>query len=970
MTTYYARKEYIYDNGDTIFSIPFSYIKPEHIVVLINGEDTKNYTYLNTTQIRVIETLNKGDKITIARTTPIDSRMVIFSDTSILDKDVLNLAQTQTFDAVQEIYDNNEVFKIETNNTLLVTRKELGDVIATNKEDTDNQIAANKAETDAQIADNKVDTDKQISALTASVNKQIADNKIDTDKQIVTFKQGVNTTISQNKADTDSQITELTASVNKQITDNKADTDKQIADFEQEVNTTVKTVKGVAENAVNIAEGAVNTANTATSTADSAVDIANTANTKSDKAVADTKTALNISKGANTKSDNAVTVANLADSKADNAITTANSATSKADSAITAANTAANKVDEFGKTIEVVKEAAEKVNALEESVEKAKTAAGEATQAAAQATQAAGDATEAAEAAVQALSSKQDVITDLATIRSGASKGATALQSIPSEYVTETELSKYHDNTKQNKLTFDTTPIANSTNPVTSSGVKTALDSKANSSEVVKTTGNQTIAGIKTFSSTPVITSTALNINNTNDVSLQKQGTNFIRKAMGGQLVLSASNASIYLRPKGDSVADKDKHVEIKTDGTVNATKFVGALQGNAATATKAAQDGSGNNIVNTYATKAALNAKANSSLSNLTDAGKQVIKDNSNSWNPPLLQPFWSDHILNRTDMLRSDTFSWQSGATYSNVYNELLSEYNNTSSTTKTDTVGSVTITYKLTPKGYKICDATQATNLTTLYNNVGIAWYYILDTTNKRFKLPRTKYGFVGLRDGVGGYVPESLPNITGSFYSATRIDPTTGAFTRSSRTEGFNGNNNNSGSYNTFDASLSSSTYQDNAPVQQRATQMYLYFYVGEYTQTAVEQTAGLNAELFNGKVDLNFNNMNPSQTAKNTIVEWGMPDYSAGISVTYPLSKNPFTAPCHGIFCAWGKPSNTTIRYVINEVKQEYLRLAELSGGSGGYQGRSIDLSKGDVMYFDEPYSVLNGCTFYPLKGAK
>ena len=38
------------------------------------------------------------------------------------------------------------------------------------------------------------------------------------------------------------------------------------------------------------------------------------------------------------------------------------------------------------------------------------------------------------------LAEKQDIISDLATIRSGASKGATALQSIPSEYVTETEL--------------------------------------------------------------------------------------------------------------------------------------------------------------------------------------------------------------------------------------------------------------------------------------------------------------------------------------------------------------------------------------------------------------------------------------------------------------------------------------------------------------------------------------------------
>lgn len=39
-----------------------------------------------------------------------------------------------------------------------------------------------------------------------------------------------------------------------------------------------------------------------------------------------------------------------------------------------------------------------------------------------------------------ALTKKQDEISDLSTIRSNAAKGATALQSVPSEYVTETEL--------------------------------------------------------------------------------------------------------------------------------------------------------------------------------------------------------------------------------------------------------------------------------------------------------------------------------------------------------------------------------------------------------------------------------------------------------------------------------------------------------------------------------------------------
>ena len=52
-----------------------------------------------------------------------------------------------------------------------------------------------------------------------------------------------------------------------------------------------------------------------------------------------------------------------------------------------------------------------------------------------------------------ALDSKQDVITDLETIRSGASKGATALQSIPAEYVTETELNA------KGYLTLATLPV-------------------------------------------------------------------------------------------------------------------------------------------------------------------------------------------------------------------------------------------------------------------------------------------------------------------------------------------------------------------------------------------------------------------------------------------------------------------------------------------------------------------------------
>lgn len=125
MTTYYARKDYTYEGGDAIFSIPFTYIKKSYINVLINDELTEQYTYLNSSQIQITTTLNNRDVVSIRRTTPIDEKLVVFSDTSILSKDVQNLAQDQVFDVVQEIYDNNITFGQIASNALDVANNAL-----------------------------------------------------------------------------------------------------------------------------------------------------------------------------------------------------------------------------------------------------------------------------------------------------------------------------------------------------------------------------------------------------------------------------------------------------------------------------------------------------------------------------------------------------------------------------------------------------------------------------------------------------------------------------------------------------------------------------------------------------------------------------------------------------------------------------------------------------------------------------
>lgn len=301
-----------------------------------------------------------------------------------------------------------------------------------------------------------------------------------------------------------------------------------------------------------------------------------------------------------------------------------------------------------------------------------------------------------------------------------------------------------------------------------------------------------------------------------------------------------------------------------------------------------------------------------------ITDKNGTTTESLITSYQEPLLSCKWSDHLLSDISWLRADTFSWQSGETYLSVYKHLLDDigyvrymipnddiqekfYRSPSDDTTmfawtnqystlytesefpengdnfyyhdqifgtvlstgaeagsgvvtptTETIGSYTITYYLADDGHKIVLADQETTAQNIFNESGVAWYYVLDTTNTRFKLPRTKYGFTGLRDSVGNYVPESLPD-----HNHSIIEYDYGG----SGHESFLYKENGSTQYTlqSTNASASNSTYQTNAPVQQRATQMYLYFYVGNFSQSATEQTAGLNSELFNGKVDLDGHN---------------------------------------------------------------------------------------------------------------
>lgn len=149
------------------------------------------------------------------------------------------------------------------------------------------------------------------------------------------------------------------------------------------------------------------------------------------------------------------------------------------------------------------------------------------------------------------------------------------------------------------------------------------------------------------------------------------------------------------------------------------------------------------------------------------------------------------------------------------------------------------------------------------------VPIHWYFVLDVENQRFKLPHTEFGFTGLRDSVGKDVNAGLPNITGTVAQmpaqTTTLDLSygTGAFgdtvTASSKTCNSGGTSQPTTQI-TLNASYSNSIYGNSNTVQPPATQMYLYFYVGNYVEQAIEQTAGLNTELLNDKADTDLSNV--------------------------------------------------------------------------------------------------------------
>lgn len=246
-------------------------------------------------------------------------------------------------------------------------------------------------------------------------------------------------------------------------------------------------------------------------------------------------------------------------------------------------------------------------------------------------------------------------------------------------------------------------------------------------------------------------------------------------------------------------------------------------------------------------------------------------------------------------------------------------------------------VDLLFKRTPKGYKITTSDFEVGLNNMYDTDGIAWYYVIDVVNGQFKLPRTKFGFEGVRTAVGDTIEAGLPNITGNLYGGTYGGD--GVF----KTEGNdpNGAADLDTKQVSFDASRSSSIYGNSNTVQEPATQMNLYFYVGETVK-------GANLIAASNIIDEVLNKVDKSamDDAGSYIANCAMPS-DKYIELTLGASGTEYTAPTNGWFVLVKSATSTG----------QYMRLTSSSGvkieigASFNTQGLAcyIPVRKGDIM---------------------
>lgn len=236
----------------------------------------------------------------------------------------------------------------------------------------------------------------------------------------------------------------------------------------------------------------------------------------------------------------------------------------------------------------------------------------------------------------------------------------------------------------------------------------------------------------------------------------------------------------------------------------------------------------------------------------------------------------------------------------------------------------------------------------------------------------RLPKISDILEGTTDegALGNLVEAGLPNITGSISFqpvSTTNTSTSGVFSGSPHYQagGFDSGPmyGNTGNITVnLDASRSSSAYGNSTTVQPQTIKVLCYIVVANSTKTDVEVDIDEIATDLNGKADTDLSNINASQSAKDAIIEWGLPDYSAGIVVQN--ANIPYVAPANGFIIARFAATSAATGGRSVTVNGSVVCIVEANQGTEF----TVPVSAGDVLDIPVATSTALNGNFYPCKG--
>lgn len=120
----------------------------------------------------------------------------------------------------------------------------------------------------------------------------------------------------------------------------------------------------------------------------------------------------------------------------------------------------------------------------------------------------------------------------------------------------------------------------------------------------------------------------------------------------------------------------------------------------------------------------------------------------------------------------------------------------------------------------------------------------------------------------------------------------------------------------------------------------------------YSAKKYAQEAAQSAQAVNGKANADLANTTPAQSFINQSMAWGVPDYSAGVSVDYP-----YTAPTAGLFVAFCTSGVDYITFGGVDIGMRF----------SANNHAAVFVQAGDVVQVAGTGAAM--CKFFPLKGA-